>query len=100
MFAIAGYLDFPVDRREETLAALRDVTERSRQDGGCIDYWWSEDVLQPNRFRFFECWESQEAFDAHQAQPYEKEFMTVQVARVVGADAHILSINDRSSAMG
>jgi quinol monooxygenase YgiN len=100
VYSIIGYLEFPADNREQTLSALREVTERSRQDAGCIEYWWSEDVLAPNRFRFFECWESKDDFDAHQAQPYEIEFMTVQVARVVGADAQILTITDRSSAMG
>jgi quinol monooxygenase YgiN len=100
VYSIIGYLEFPADDREATLAALRDVTERSRQDDGCIEYWWSEDVLVPNRFRFFECWESKQAFDSHQAQPFEVEFMTVQVPRVVGADANVLTITDRSSAMG
>jgi quinol monooxygenase YgiN len=99
VYSIVGYLEFRPEDREQTIAALQDVTTRSRQDGGCIDYWWSEDVLQPNRFRFFECWESKDAFDAHQAQPYEKEFMSVQVAKVVGADAQLLTITDRSSAM-
>ena len=57
MHAMSGYLEFPEDRRESTLAALKEICIRSRQDPGCIDYWWAEDVEQPNRFRFFECWE-------------------------------------------
>jgi quinol monooxygenase YgiN len=100
VYAISGYLQFPEESREETLAALRDVVERSRQDAGCVDYWWAEDVLNANRFCFFECWESKDAFDAHQAQPYEHEFMTTHVARVVGADAHVLTITERTSATG
>jgi quinol monooxygenase YgiN len=99
MYSIIGYLAFSADDREQTISALQDVTARSRQDAGCIDYWWSEDILEPNKFRFFECWESKDAFDAHQAQPYEHEFMTTHVTRVVGADAQVLTITDRSSAM-
>ena len=57
-------------------------------------------IDQPCRFRFFECWGSEEAFDAHQAQPYEKEFMTEHVSRIVGADAHVMTIADRTSVMG
>lgn len=100
MYSIIGYLEFRPEDREVTLTALRDVTQRSRQDEGCVEYWWSEDVLQPNRFRFFECWESKAVFDAHQAQPYETEFMAAHVSRVTGADAQVLTITDRSSAMG
>ena len=44
--------------------------------------------------------ESKDLFDAHQAQPYEKEFMSVHVARVTGVDAHVLTITDRTSAVG
>src|ERR1700712_2652498 len=98
VYSIIGYLEFRAEDREATLSAIRDVVERSRQDEGCVEYWWSEDVLVPNRFRFFECWESKDAFDAHQAQPYEHEFMTVHVAKGVGADAHVITITDRTSA--
>ncbi len=100
MHALSGYLEFPPEERETTLAALQDVTERSRRDPGCVDYWWAEDVLEANRFRFFECWESEEAFDAHQAQEYEQAFMTDHVSRITGADAHILAITGRRSALG
>jgi quinol monooxygenase YgiN len=100
MHALTGYLDFRPDERNETVAAFEEVTSRSRQDEGCVDYWWSEDLEQPCRFRFFECWESEEAFDAHQAQPYEQAFMTDHVSRIVGADAHVLTIADRRSVLG
>ena len=52
------------------------------------------------RFRFFECWETEEAFNAHQAQPYELEFHTDHVSRIVGADAHVLDIAGRRSVTG
>jgi quinol monooxygenase YgiN len=100
MHALSGYLEFPEDRREVTLAALREVTTRSRRDPGCVDYWWAEDVEQPNRFRFFECWETLELFEAHQAQPYESAFMEEHVSRITGFDAHILDIPERRSLLG
>ncbi len=95
MHALTGYLEFPTEEREATITALQEVTRRSREDPGCVDYWWAEDLDRPNRFRFFECWESVEAFDAHQAQPYEQEFMTTRVSRIVGADAHVLVVAQR-----
>ena len=100
MQALSGYLDFRPEEREQTLAALAAITDRSRRDAGCVDYWWSEDLEQPCRFRFFECWESEEAFNAHQAQPYEHEFMTDHVSRITGADANVLTVTDRRSVTG
>ncbi len=100
MHALTGYLDFRPEDRETTVAAIRAVSEQSRRDPGCVDYWWAEDLDRACRFRFFECWESQEAFDHHQAQPYEHAFMTDHVSRVVGADANVMTVNDRSSVTG
>jgi quinol monooxygenase YgiN len=100
MHALTGYLDFRPEDRERTVAALKAVTDRSRQDPGCVDYWWSEDLERPCRFHFFECWETEEAFNSHQAQPYEHEFMAEHVSRIVGADANTMTITDRSSATG
>ncbi len=100
MHALTGYLEFRPEERDQTVTALRAVAARSRQDAGCVEYWWSEDVECPSRFHFFECWETEEAFNAHQAQPYEAEFMTDHVSRIVGADAHVLSVTDRRPAVG
>lgn len=100
-YARAGWLlGLPPEGRDLTVEALKAVSERSRQDPGCVDYWWAEDLEQPCRFHFFECWESEEAFDAHQAQPYEHDFMVDHVSRIVGADATVLTIGARTSAMG
>jgi quinol monooxygenase YgiN len=96
---MSGYLEFPPDRRDQTLAALRDICTSSRQDPGCIDYWWAEDVEHPDRFRFFECWATVEDFDAHQAQPYEVAFMEEHVSRVTGADAYVLAVGERRSVL-
>jgi quinol monooxygenase YgiN len=95
LHALTGFLDFRPAERETTVAALGAVATRSRQDQGCVDYWWAEDLEHPCRFRFFECWESEEAFEAHQAQPYEQAFMTDHVSRIVGADAQVLAITAR-----
>jgi quinol monooxygenase YgiN len=97
MHALTGYLDFRPEERAGTIAALQAVTSRSRADDGCVDYWWSEDIDRPGRFRFFECWESEAAFAAHQAQPYERQFMTDHVSRIIGADAHVLHLSSRRS---
>jgi quinol monooxygenase YgiN len=87
MIIIAGSLSFdPVDR-DDVLASLEEVTEASRRDPGCVEYFWSEDLASPNTFRFFECWESQERLDAHLAQPHEAAFGERNLSRLTGATA-------------
>ncbi len=98
MHTFTGYLDFKPEERHQTVAALRAVSERSRQDDGCVEYWWAEDVDTPCRFRFFECWTSEEAFVAHQAQPYEAAFMADHVSRITGADAKVLAVTEPRTA--
>jgi quinol monooxygenase YgiN len=84
---IAGSMTFdPADRRD-VVASLDEVTEASRRDAGCVEYFWSEDIDAPNTFRFFECWESQEHFDAHLGQPHEAAFAERNLSRMTAATA-------------
>jgi quinol monooxygenase YgiN len=91
MLIIEGSLSFKAEDRDDVLASLREVTARSRQDAGCIEYWWAEDLEQPDKFRFFECWETQELFDRHIDAPHEKAFGERNLSRLVGATARIFT---------
>lgn len=87
MVVIAGSLTFSAADREDVLASLAEVTELSRRDAGCVEYFWAEDLEAPNTFRFFECWASQEEFDAHLAAPHEEAFGQRNLHRMVSATA-------------
>ncbi len=100
MIAVAGLLQFKPEDRQAVLDGLKEVIRRSRQDPGCIDYWWSEDIETADAFRFFECWESQELMDAHMAQPHTEDFMSRCVSRVTNVDAYAYQVSDRQSAAG
>ncbi|NUU25925.1 MAG: antibiotic biosynthesis monooxygenase [Streptomycetaceae bacterium] len=100
MLVITGFLTFRPEDRDEVLEGLHAVTELSRKDPGCIDYWWAEEIERPNTFRFFEAWESAELFEAHRAMPYEVAFNERYLPKMTGADAHIYTATDRTSAMG
>jgi quinol monooxygenase YgiN len=91
MIIIAGSLSFDPSDRDDVLASLHEVTTCSRRDEGCVEYTWAEDLESPNVFRFFECWESQEHFDAHLAAPHEKAFGERNMRRITGATAQIYS---------
>jgi quinol monooxygenase YgiN len=87
MIIIAGSLSFDLSDREDVLLSLAEVTEASRRDAGCLEYYWGEDPQASNTFRFFECWESQELFDAHIVQPHEVAFGERNLERITGATA-------------
>lgn len=91
MLLIAGSLSFSPEDREDVLAGLSEITALSRADAGCVEYWWAEDVDQPNTFRFFECWETQELFDAHINAPHEQAFGERYLTRITGATATTFS---------
>jgi quinol monooxygenase YgiN len=95
MLAISGILRFKPEDRDEVIEGLAWVTEHSRADAGCIEYWYAEDLVDRGSFRFFECWESSEAFDAHRAAPYEEEFTQRYLSRLAGAGAAQYEISGR-----
>jgi len=97
---LSGYLQYRPEERDEVIAGLIEVAKRSRDDPGCVDYWWAEDLETPSTFRFLECWETEEQFTAHRNQPYEHDFMERFVNnRVIGADAWSYATTSRGSAM-
>ncbi len=94
MLIIEGSLTFEPTDREDVIASLREVTEFSRNDKGCVAYTWAEDLEHPNTFRFFECWASQELFDAHMAAPHEASFNERNMSRLKDATAQIYSVSE------
>src|SRR5271170_1862028 len=97
MIIVAGSLTFDPSDRADVLASLAEVTQASRRDAGCVEYTWAEDLEAPDTFRFFECWESQELFDAHLAAPHETAFGERNLHRITGATA---SMYDAAPAEG
>lgn len=87
MIIIAGTMSFAAADRTDVLASVAEVTEASRRDAGCVEYWWAEDLEQPNTFAFYECWESKDLLDAHLAQPHEAAFAEPNFGRMTGASA-------------
>jgi quinol monooxygenase YgiN len=94
--AIAGTLRWPAELRDEMRPVLVAIAARSRQDEGCIEYTWSEDLEEPGAFHFFEIWADQARLDAHLAADYEADFMRDHASRVIGATAYGYGIRSRT----
>jgi quinol monooxygenase YgiN len=100
MLVISGFLTFRPEDRDEVVEGLLAVTTLSRQDPGCVEYWWAEELDKPNTFRFFEAWESEAHFEAHRAMPYEEAFNERYLPKLIGVDANVYSVSERKSALG
>jgi quinol monooxygenase YgiN len=87
MIIVAGTMSFAAADRADVLASLAEVTDASRRDAGCVEYWWAEDLEHPNTFAFFECWDSKDLLDAHLAQPHETAFGERNLGRMTDATA-------------
>ncbi|MEL6286182.1 MAG: putative quinol monooxygenase [Pseudomonadota bacterium] len=71
MVVVEGYVRMEnADDFERVREAARAQIEASRAEGGCIDYTYAIDVLDPHIMRVLERWESWDALDAHFRMPH------------------------------
>lgn len=75
MIIVSGVVTVRPERRAEAVEAMRRVVEATRHDTGCLAYDFYTDVRDPNRFRVYEEWESDEALNAHLAAPHTQAFL-------------------------
>ena len=72
MIVAAGSVSVPPENTEAFMAAAAEVSAASRNLDGNVDYCIS--MLAPGVFRFFECWEGEDAMNAQFAAPPFGEF--------------------------
>ena len=100
MHALSGYLEFPEDQRDRpsppsaTSARAVARTRAASTTGG------PRTSRHPTGSASSSAGSPLEAFEAHQAQPYEAAFMAEHVSRITGFDAHILDIPGRRPVLG
>jgi quinol monooxygenase YgiN len=75
------------------------VTEEARTfsaacqaEEGCVDYLLSWDVAQPSRIRLVEVWATEEAYEAHKAQPHVQKW--TDYMKSVSAEAPAFTRHD------
>ena len=72
MIVVAGSVSVPLENTEAFMADAAEISAASRTLDGNVDYCIS--MQAPGVFRFFECWESEEAMNAQFAAPCFGEF--------------------------
>ncbi|HVV94646.1 MAG TPA: putative quinol monooxygenase [Hyphomicrobiales bacterium] len=65
MILIAGTVRLPAENLAKARAAMRAMIEATRAEAGCVEYAFSEDVLEPGLIHVNERWKSREDLGAH-----------------------------------
>lgn len=77
MIIVEGYVRMQNAGDFETVrAAAEGQIASSRAEGGCIDYTYAIDVLDPQIMRVLEKWQSWEALEAHFKEPHMDTWRT------------------------
>lgn len=60
-----------IDKAKSIAEQLVEATLKN--DKGCLEYTFTQDLEDPGHFAFIEAWESKEHLDAHANAPHSKE---------------------------
>ncbi len=86
MLLIVGTIRIAPERLGEARPAMQKVIAASREEVGCLEYFYAEDVLDPGLIHITERWADQAAFDEH--------FVSGHIAEWCGSWKN-LGINER-----
>ncbi len=74
-FIVTGYATVKEEKRDLFLAAVAIMLSSVRKDIGCIQSYMFEDCSDPNKFFFYEEWQSKDCWTRHLQQPYIAKFI-------------------------
>jgi len=70
MIIVFGTARFPAQNVEKVLPAIETLIAAVRQEDGCIQYRFAEDLLDKGLIHISELWRDAEALAAHGRQPH------------------------------
>ena len=74
LLTVIAYMRAAPGKRDELRAALEALIEPTSREKGYVTYDLHQGIEDPDRFFFYENWESGEHLDAHLAAPHLQEF--------------------------
>ena len=73
MIGVVTTIPVDPDRRAAAVNRITDLVEQSKREEGTVRYHAAEDLAEPNRIRFFELYEDEDAAEAHtDAEAYRR----------------------------
>ena len=80
MIQINGKIRMGADASPEAMDALIKMVRVSREEDGCLDYTFAQDLADPDTLILYERWRDQEALQAHMASAHMAEFQKTMAA--------------------
>jgi quinol monooxygenase YgiN len=78
--AVIGQFRMPVDQLAAARPLMIAVMQASRAEQGCIEYNYSEDLIEPGLIRVSELWESREHLAVHFKSDHMRRWMAERAA--------------------
>ena len=76
---------------EEVKSVLQTMVSESRKEKACLQYDLHQGIKDENLFVFREIWESEEALEEHNQQPYIQNFVKLAEEKLQGAPSVYLT---------
>lgn len=70
LLTVIAYMRAAPGKRDDLRQALEALLEPTSTEKGCINYDLHQSIQDPDRFFFYENWESEADLDAHLAAPH------------------------------
>ena len=74
MLLLTAFLECAEENRETLRSAAAACAKQTREEPGCLEYRFYEDIENPGKFVFVERWRDEHALDAHLASPHLSVF--------------------------
>ena len=87
MLIVLGDATAAPGRRDELVAAAREVASATRSDEGCVSYGFFADVEDGDRILSVEIWADRASLDAHMTHDHTQQFLRVAPGLVAGEPA-------------
>ena len=84
MIVITAKITAKPEKRESLIQLIRNLSQFSRQDHGCISFNCYTDSTNQNSFLFYEEWASQDDIDATFKTAHVKDFMREIPELIIG----------------
>jgi quinol monooxygenase YgiN len=74
LLTVIAHMRAAPGKRDELRAALEALVEPTSKEQGCVNYDLHQGIEDPDRFFFYENWESDADLDAHLDAPHLRDF--------------------------
>ena len=74
LLTVIAHMRAAPGKRDELRAALEALVEPTSKEQGCVNYDLHQVIEDPDRFFFYENWESDADLDAHLDAPHLRDF--------------------------